>query len=144
MRYLLPRRVAEERCPLRSSVKDYLRLAPVGHPLMVIDGRLVVVGDAFGETVWSTTDPILVADAVAFFEAAWSGAEPAVPAGEEPPFTPRMVAIGIRLADGATDRQIARALGVCERTVSADVHEMSRRLGARSRVDAVARICGRT
>lgn len=69
-------------------------------------------------------------------------AQPAVPEGTRPPFTPRMVEIGLRLVDGATDREIARALGVSERTVSADVHEMSRRLGARSRAHAVAMVAG--
>ena len=72
----------------------------------------------------------------------WADAEPAVPAGEAPPFTRRMVAIGIRVADGATDRQIARELGVSERTVSAEVREMSRRLGARNRTHAIALISG--
>ncbi len=45
--------------------------------------------------------------------------------GEDPPFTPRMVDIALLLVDGATDREIARSLGVSERTVSADVREMS-------------------
>ena len=62
--------------------------------------------------------------------------------GQAPPFTPRMVAIGIRLVEGATDREIARDLGVSERTVSSDVREMSRRLGARSRAHAIALISG--
>ena len=53
-----------------------------------------------------------------------------------------MVAVGLRLAEGATDRQIARELGVSERTVSADLHEISRRLGARSRTHAIALISG--
>ena len=53
-----------------------------------------------------------------------------------------MVAIGIRLAEGASDREIARDLGVSERTVSSDVREMSRRLGARSRPHAIALISG--
>ena len=53
-----------------------------------------------------------------------------MPEGEEPPFTRRMVDIAFLLVDGATDREIARTLGVSERTVSADVREMSLRLGA--------------
>ena len=65
-----------------------------------------------------------------------------MPEGQEPPFTRRMVDIAFLLVDGATDREIARALGVSERTVSADVREMSRRLGARSRAHAIALISG--
>ena len=71
-----------------------------------------------------------------------ASAEPAVPEGEQPPFTRRMVDIALLLVDGATDREIARSLGVSERTVSADVREMSRRLGARSRAHAIALISG--
>ena len=137
-RYVLPRRVAEQRNPLASSHFAYLRLAPVAHPLMVGDRSWVVVGDATGDAIWTSRDPGVVARAVDLFERVWAAAEPAVPLGEEPPFTRRMVAIGIRLADGATDRQIARELGVSDRTVSADVREMSVRLGARSRAHAIA------
>ena len=62
--------------------------------------------------------------------------------GRRPPYTRRMVAIAGLLVDGATDREIARELGVCERTVSADVRAMSQRLGARSRAHAIALISG--
>ena len=69
-------------------------------------------------------------------------ARPAVPEGEPPPFTARMLQIAYRLVNGATDREIARALDVSERTVSAEVREMSRRLGARSRAHAISLISG--
>ena len=141
-RFVLPRRVAEQRCPLVSSACDYLRLAPVAQPLMVADRRRILVGDATGETVWTSSDPGVVAEAVELYERVWRSAAPAVPAGQEPPYTTRMVEIATRLVNGATDREIARALGVSERTVSADVREMSRRLGARSRTHAIALISG--
>jgi DNA-binding CsgD family transcriptional regulator len=142
LRYVLPRRVAERRFPLVSSIVPTLRLAPVAHPLLIADGRQMVVGDSTGETVWSCTDPETVAGAVRFFEDVWRAAEPAVAEGDEPPFTRRMVDIAVRLVEGATDREIARSLGVSERTVSADVREMSTRLGARSRAQAIALISG--
>jgi DNA-binding NarL/FixJ family response regulator len=84
----------------------------------------------------------VVANAVGLFHHAWDAARPAVPEGADPPFTRRMVDIGVLLARGATDREIARTLGVSERTVSADVREMSTRLGARSRAHAIAIISG--
>ncbi|HYN65889.1 MAG TPA: LuxR C-terminal-related transcriptional regulator [Ornithinibacter sp.] len=142
LRYILPRRVAEQRCPLASSHWPHLRLAPVPHPLMVVDGTRVLVGDSTGETLWTTSDPSLVARAARYYDRVWQAAPPAVPEGEEPPFTPRMVQVGIRLVDGSTDREIARALGVSERTVSSDVREMSQRLGERSRTHAIALIAG--
>ena len=142
LRFILPRRVALRRSPLASSYYDYLRLAPVAHPLMIGDRRVVLVGDSTGETIWTSSDVGVVAAAVSFYERVWTSAEPAVPEGEDPPFTRRMVDVGLLLVDGATDHEIARALGVSERTVSADVRGMSRRLGARSRAHAIALISG--
>jgi len=142
VRLVLPRRVAERRCPLASSYDPTIRLAPVAHALMVWDDRQVIVGDATGETVWTSTDPGVVDSAVRFYEGVWSAAEPAVPEGSEPPFTRRMVDIAIKLVDGATDREIARSLGVSERTVSAELRELSRRLGAQSRAHVVALVAG--
>lgn len=142
VRFILPRRVAERRSPLVSSQEPDTRLAPVAHPMMIQDGRLVLLGDSTGETVWTSTDAGVVDSAVGLYEWLWQQAEPAVPDGEQPPFTPRMVQIAFRLIDGATDREIARSLGVSERTVSADIRELSRRLGARSRAEAIARVAG--
>jgi DNA-binding CsgD family transcriptional regulator len=141
-RMIIPRRVAEGRCPLASSYEPELRLAPVAHPMVVADGRLVVVGDSTGDAVWISSAPDVVGGAVAFFESVWRSAEPAVAEGAQPPYTPRMIRVAILLVDGATDREIARALNVSERTVSAEVREMSRRLGARSRAQAIALISG--
>lgn len=141
-RMILPRRVAEGRCPLASSYELGLRLAPVPHPLLIADGRRVLVGDSSGDAVWTSSAPDVVAAAVGLFEQVWQTATPAVPEGEDPPYTGRMVEIALRLVDGATDREIARWLGVSERTVSADVRQMSVRLGARSRAQAIALISG--
>ena len=142
IRFILPRRIVEHRSPLASSHEPELRLAPVAHPMMVLDARLVLVGDLTGETVWTSTDAGVVERAVSLYEWLWNAAEPAVPDGEQPPFTPRMVQIAFRLVDGATDREIARSLGVSERTVSADIREMAIRLGVRSRAHVIARISG--
>ena len=53
-----------------------------------------------------------------------------------------MVDIALLLVEGATDREIARSLGVSERTVSGDLRQMCARLGARSRAHAIALISG--
>ena len=109
---------------------------------MIGDRRQILVGDSTGETVWTSSDAEVVARAVDFYERLWASAEPAVPVGDEPPFTRRMVDIALLLVTGATDREIAQALGVSERTVSSDVRELSARLGARSRAQAIAMISG--
>ena len=134
--------MAEIRSPLVSSHFAYLRLAPVAHPLMVSDRRRILVGDATGDAIWTSRDPRCRRRAVRLYEGLWAAAEPAVPVGQEPPFTRRMVAIALLLAEGRPTGEIARALGVSERTVSADVREMSVRLGARSRAHAIALISG--
>lgn len=141
-RMILPTRVVQRRSPLASSFEPGLRLAPVAHPLMVCDQRWILVGDSTGDTVWTSSDPEVVGQAATFYDDLWRAAVPALPEGQHPPFTRRMVDIALHLVDGATDREIARSLGVSERTVSADVREMSSRLGARSRAQAIALISG--
>ena len=143
LRLILPRRVARDRCPLASShLGAALRIAPVAHPLLLSDQQRILVGDSTGETIWTSSDPGVVARAVSFYQQAWQGASPAVPEGDAPPFTRRMVDIAFHLVDGSTDREIARSLGVSERTVSADVRELANRLGARSRAHAIALVSG--
>jgi DNA-binding CsgD family transcriptional regulator len=135
------------RLPMLSSHHHpYLRVGPVVGPLLVTDRNALYIGAPLGHElagqVWASRNPQLVEAAVRCFELTWASAVPAVPAGEEPPFTRRMVEIGFLLTDGASDREIARALHVSERTVSADVAEVVRRLGARSRGHAIALIGG--
>ncbi|MBM6403588.1 helix-turn-helix transcriptional regulator [Phycicoccus sp. CSK15P-2] len=135
---------ATGRLPMLTSHHRGVRLAPVVAPLLIVDASLVFVGVPRGNPltggVWSSTIPHVVAAAVRCFEHVWQGSEPAVPPGEDPPFTRRMVDIAFLLTDGASDRQIARQLHVSERTVSADVSEVIRRLGARNRSHAIALI----
>ena len=124
---ILPRRVAERRCPLASSHEPDLRLAPVAHPLMVCDRRLVLVGRLHGgQRSGPAPTPGSSGGRSAFYETAVA-ARPSrrVPRGAGSRRSRRgWSTIALRLVDGATDREIARSLGVSERTVSADVREM--------------------
>ena len=88
---------------------------------MVVDRRVVVVNDAHGTTIWACEDPDVVARGVATFEAEWAAATPAVAPGAPPPYTRRMTEVGAHLATGRTDREIAQAVGISERSVSAVV-----------------------
>lgn len=132
------------RLPLLTSHHVGMRLAPVIAPLLVVDARTVFVGGPVGHdtsgTVWCSTVPHVVAAAVACFDAVWTDSEPALPPGQALPFTPRMVEIGFHLTDGASDREIARELHLSQRTISAEVAEIVRRLGARNRAHAIALI----
>ncbi len=129
-------------CPILSSYDPAVRVGPIVGPLMIMDTELVVVPGTDGDSIWMSTDRDLVEFAVRAYEAMWSASAPAVPPGEEPPLTPRMVEIAWLMADGASDRQISRELGISERTVSNEVREIGRRLGAANRPHTIARICG--
>ena len=129
-------------CPILSSYSPYLRVGPIVGPLMVMDSELVVVPGTDGDSIWTSTDRDVVDFGIRAYEAVWSAARPAVPDGEEPPLTPRMLEIAWLLADGAADRQISRELGISERTVSNEVREIGRRLGSSNRAHTIARICG--
>lgn len=135
------------RLPLLSSHHHpYLRVGPVVESVLIVDGGRIFfagpTGTPAAADVWESSDPRVVAAAMRAFDATWREAEPAHEPHEEPPFTRRMVTIGFHLTEGASDREIARALGVSERTVSAEVAEIVRRLGARSRAHAIAVISG--
>jgi len=142
LRYVTSERSLAHLPMLSSHHHPYLRVGPVVGPMLLLDHSVVFVGAPFGHprtgTVWSSTNGPVVAEAVRCFETTWSAAHPAVPSGEDPPFTRRMVDIAFLLTEGASDREIARRLHVSERTVSADVAEIVRRLGARGRAHAIA------
>jgi DNA-binding CsgD family transcriptional regulator len=142
VRYVTSERTLAALPMLSSHHHPYLRVGPVVGPLLVLDHTVVYVGAPFGHprtgTVWSSSNAPVVAEAVRCFETTWSAAHPAVAPGEDPPFTRRMVDIAFLLTEGASDREIARRLHVSERTVSADVAEIVRRLGARGRAHAIA------
>jgi DNA-binding CsgD family transcriptional regulator len=144
VRYVTSERTLEHLPMLSSHHHPYLRVGPVVGPMLLLDHAVVYVGAPFGHplagTVWSSTHAPVVAEAVRCFETTWSTATPAVAPGEDPPFTRRMVDVAFLLTEGASDREIARHLHVSERTVSADVAEIVRRLGARGRAHAIALI----
>ena len=129
-------------CPLWSSYGPDGRVGPVTSPLMILDSMNVILPGLDGESIWTSSDPHLAAIAVNAYQALWAASRPAVPQGEEPPLTARMVDIAFLLADGASDRQISTALEISERTVSAEVREIGRRLGTDNRAQTIARICG--
>ncbi len=130
------------RNPVLSSYEPAVRVGAVPSHLVILDSRHIVLASRDGDTMWTSSEPDLVARAVRAYEAVWSASHPAVPGGGEPPLTPRMVEICWLLADGASDRVISRSLGISERTVSNEVREIGRRLGAANRAHTIARICG--
>ncbi|MGG5258585.1 helix-turn-helix transcriptional regulator [Phycicoccus avicenniae] len=137
-------RLASARLPmLASHHSPYFRNHPVVAPLLVVDTRTVFIGAPPGHElageVWTSTAPQVVDGAVRVFDAVWRSAV-APHAEDEAPFTRRMVDVAFMLTDGASDREIARSMGISERTVSAEVAEITKRLGARNRAHAIALI----
>jgi DNA-binding CsgD family transcriptional regulator len=128
--------------PIASSYMPYLRLGPVSQPLMILDSRFVIVPGIDQDSLWTSADQDVVDHAIRAYEAVDAVSRPALADGEDPPLTPRMVDIAWLLADGASDRQISRELGISERTVSNEVREIGRRLGTSNRAHTIARICG--
>lgn len=131
---------------LASHHHPYLRVGPVVDSMLVLDRSKVYVGlphaTSADGSVYESTDTRVVASAVRAYDAAWQEAEPVGDPEVEPQFTRRHVQVAFHLSAGATDREIARALLVSERTVSAEVGELVRRLGARSRTHAIGLITG--
>lgn len=64
--------------------------------------------------------------------------EPVAPAEEKPVLSPRQHEVLCYLQQGLTNPEIAKRLGVTERTVKAHCQEVFDRLGARNRTAAVA------
>jgi DNA-binding CsgD family transcriptional regulator len=115
-------RVAET-VPAQMIVFDRRRALILLDPRDLVAGAVAIEGDAVVPTL---------AD---LFEFCWQHSSElvAVPAaGGGGPTVPDRAILRL-LADGATDRNIARALGISERSVSRQVGEISRRLGAKSR-----------
>ncbi len=54
--------------------------------------------------------------------------------------TTRELQVAHLVADGSTNRQIARSLGIAEKTTEAHVHNIIRKLGARNRAEVAARV----
>jgi len=68
---------------------------------------------------------------------------PAAPVDDGPPvrgLTARERQVARLVADGSTNRQIGRALGIAEKTTEAHVHNIIRKLGAHNRAEVAARV----
>ena len=71
-------------------------------------------------------------------DAALVAAHPAAPAGVDAPLTPREIEVLALLAEGASNKTIARRLGISVHTVKFHVGSLLDKLDATGRTDAVA------
>lgn len=128
--------------PLLPYAVPSMRVGPVTDPFMVIDRSFVVIGDPNAAFIHVSHDDEIVGRGVSWFEQEWDAATPPLGAGALRGVTRRMLRVSVMLVEGATDRQIATALGASERTVSADVAALGKVLGVSGRAQTIARICG--
>ncbi|HKT00065.1 MAG TPA: LuxR C-terminal-related transcriptional regulator [Rugosimonospora sp.] len=105
----------------------------VEETLLLQGSRLVGLFTQLFESMWIDSAPLASAPGAAQFEDR-SGLAPL----DEARLSGEHLAIMRHLAEGATDQNIARALGVTTRTVTRRVNEIYTALGARSRFEAGA------
>ncbi len=144
LRLVVPR-AALRRSPLHLCLSDPLRVGPVPAPMLYSDSAAFFsgpLGTRIAFTFWRTEDPLLLERARQAFLQVWDSAVPAEEAVGRSPLPPRTTQVALHLLDGAADKEIAAALGVSERTVSAEVRRVVTWLGARSRGHAVAMLAG--
>ncbi|MGO4340327.1 helix-turn-helix transcriptional regulator [Pedococcus sp. 2YAF34] len=127
--------------PLMSSIDPAVRVGHVFTTFILVDGSAAVVfgppGNHGEPTAWRATRSDVLGAVRDIWTRVWASSRPAVPPGDEPPFTRRQVLVASRLAAGTKDAAIARELGVSVRTVVSEVAAIVERLGARGRLDAV-------
>lgn len=133
------------RAPLNVHIETPMRIGAVPYPLLVVDERAFLsgpLGTRLADTFWAVEDPELVERAARAYVTVWDAAVPLAESGAPQPLPPRTLQVALRLVDGYTDKEIAAAIGVSERTVSGEVKRVVEWAGARSRGHAVALLVG--
>lgn len=121
-----------------AAAQAWSRLNPT-IPVLVLDGREVRAAVIGGRLVNVVVR--LRPGAAAEFVAGLTGALRAVEPGDDgPTLTKREVEVVQQLVAGHSNAAIARNLGIAYGTVKAHVSNLMRKLGARNRIDAVARV----
>jgi DNA-binding CsgD family transcriptional regulator len=97
------------------------------------------LGPADADRAWSAGRALTPAAVLALAGATLGLPEMARPAVPLPSLTPREQQVAVLVASGRTNRQIGRELGIAEKTTEVHVHNIIRKLGARSRAEVAAR-----
>lgn len=133
-------------CPLLPSAVPEVRIGYAARPLFVVDETVALLtgplDTPLSAYLWATTDPRLVARAVASARACWEHAAPWQVHTDRPALPERTLDVALRLADGQSDREIAEGLEVSPRTAAAEVRRVVDWCGARSRGHAIAILVG--
>ncbi|MBM6403592.1 helix-turn-helix transcriptional regulator [Phycicoccus sp. CSK15P-2] len=132
--------------PLFPSLHPQDRIHFVSDPMLITDETHVLLagplGTRYADTIWESVHTDIVGPACHIFLAAWTVGRPITDVVDRPLLEPRPLQVALHLAGGATDREIATALGTSHRTVSTEVRHIIDWLGARNRAHAVAMLVG--
>lgn len=133
--------------PLLPSTHPRVRIGPVFLQAVVADETWAVVEgpdtvDGY-PTAWATDRSDFVVLVLEIWQGTLELSRPLLGAGEQPPLTPRQVAVARLLAAGEKDQTIARRLDLSARTVEREVQAILQSLGARGRTEAAGIMRGR-
>lgn len=123
-----------------------LRAGASGYLLKTVEREALVSSLKRAMRGESVVSPEMTDKLIAAFRSA--AAQPAAPEPEEPesedePLTPRELDTLREIARGASNKEIARTLGIAETTVKIHVQRILRKLGLSSRVQAAVYASGR-
>ena len=137
---------AADSTPLIPTLVPYLRVGRVPGPMLLTDRSHVFLGGPAGThlagATFASEDPDIVSAATQTYLTCWEAARPWQEVLDRPTLPERTLEVALLLADGASDAEIAEALGISRRTVSAEVRAVIDWAGARSRGHAIALLVG--
>ncbi len=119
-----------------------------GYLLKTVDSDVLVTAIERAHRGVSTISPEMTDKLVNAFQAAAAGGAAAAPAAQEVPqagidrLSPREREILEKIAAGASNKEIGRALSIAETTVKIHVQHILRKLGLSSRVQAAVLLAG--
>jgi DNA-binding CsgD family transcriptional regulator len=133
--------------PLLSSLCPWTRIGSVTYKALVIDGAAAILSGpptTRGEPqAFLATSGVFLRAALSLWTETFRASAPLLAAGVEPPLNGRQLEVARTMCLGMTDSAMARHLGVSQRTVARDVHQILVLTGATSRSDAVLCLLGR-
>ena len=123
-----------------------LRAGACGYLLKTMDGDMLAAAILRTMTGESVVSPEMTSKLVSAFQAGQGAAAPAPPAVDADPIhslSPREHEILSLIAKGASNKEVARNLGIAEATVKIHVQHILRKLNLGSRLQAAVYLAGR-
>ena len=135
--------VSEDQQDLAAALRGGAR----GYLLKTVDSEVLAAAIVRAVRGESTVSPEMTGKLVTAFQSLQGGAEPPAPEPDPDPIhslSPREREILALIAQGASNKEVARDLGIAEATVKIHVQHILRKLNLSSRVQAAVYLAGRT